>query len=378
MILETEIKKIFNKSEFKIVLEKIRKLGNTMLKPINKYYNIILVLVMIVTTNTFAQKNGLFSKKNVLNQYATVGIGGGSSHYFGDLAPYSRFYYGIYTNVRWNGSINYTRFLNANAAARISYTYARLYGDDYTFASRNLEKMSANYIRNLSFRNDLQEFTLSGIFNILPQYGKGAKGRSNIMPYGAVGIGIYGHNPKARGVVGFDQNTGLPVKAGWEALKPLNTSGQGIPGSTLKTYSLVQPVMPIALGLRVKINSNFDFTAEAGFRLTPFDYLDDVGNTSYPSKSLMVSNYGPEAAAFSYRAGEDYPANVLGVTRIQNFIQAASQQGFNTSGIAPSTNAEEIYPYSSVRGSKRIDSYILTQFTLSYVLSNNIKCPVIK
>jgi hypothetical protein len=103
-----------------------------MLKPINKYYNIILVLVMIVTTNTFAQKNGLFSKKNVLNQYATVGIGGGSSHYFGDLAPYSRFYYGIYTNVRWNGSINYTRFLNANAAARISYTYARLYGDDYT------------------------------------------------------------------------------------------------------------------------------------------------------------------------------------------------------------------------------------------------------
>jgi hypothetical protein len=348
-----------------------------MLKPIIKYYNIILVLMMIVSTHTFAQKNGLFSKKNVLNQYATVGIGGGSSHYFGELAPYSRFYYGIYTNVRWNGSINYTRFLTANAAARVSYTYARLYGDDYTFASRNLEKMSANYIRNLSFRNDLQEFTLSGIFNILPQYGKGAKGRSNIMPYGAVGIGIYGHNPKARGVVGFDQNTGLPVKAGWESLKPLNTSGQGIPGSTIKTYSLVQPVMPIALGLRVKISSNFDFTAEAGLRLTPFDYLDDVGNTGYPPKTLMIANYGPEAAAFSYRAGEDYAAN-SGDLRLVNFIQAASQQGFNTAGIAPSTNAEDIYPYSTLRGSKRIDSYILTQFTLSYVLSNNIKCPVIK
>jgi hypothetical protein len=136
--------------------------------------------------------------------------------------------------------------------------------------------------------------------------------------------------------------------------------------------------MPIALGLRVKISSNFDFTAEAGFRLTPFDYLDDVGNTSYPSKSLMVSNYGPEAAAFSYRAGENYPANVLGVTRIQYFTQAISQQGFNIASPAPSENAEEVYPYSSVRGSKRIDSYILTQFTLSYVLSNNIKCPVIK
>lgn len=348
-----------------------------MLKPISKYYNIVLVLMMIVSANTFAQKNGLFSKKSVLNQYATVGIGGGSSHYFGDLAPYSKFYYGIYTNVRWNGSINYTRFLNANAAARVSYTYARIYGDDNTFASRNLEKMAANYVRNLSFRNDLQEFTLSGIFNILPQYGKGAKGRSNIMPYGAIGIGIFGHNPKARGEVGFDPATGLPVKAPWEALKPLNTSGQGIPGSTVKTYSLVQPVLPIALGLRVKINSNFDFTAEAGLRLTPFDYLDDVGNTTYPSQSLMISNYGNEAAAFSYRAGEDYAAN-SGDLRLQNFIQAASQLGFSTTGIAPSTNAEQIYPYSSQRGTKRIDSYILTQFTLSYVLSNNIKCPVIK
>jgi hypothetical protein len=306
-----------------------------------------------------------------------VGIGGGSSHYFGDLAPYSRFYYGIYTNVRWNGSINYTRFLTANAAARVSYTYARLYGDDYTFASRNLEKMSANYIRNLSFRNDLQEFTLSGIFNILPQYGKGSKGRSNIMPYGAVGIGIYGHNPKARGPIQFDPTTTLPVKADWKLLKPLNTSGQGIPGSTVKTYSLVQPVMPIALGLRVKINSNFDFTAEAGFRLTPFDYLDDVGESSYPSKILLKNNGGDLAPVMSYRAGEDYAAN-SGDLRLVNFIQAASQLGFNNTGIAPSTNAEGIYPYSSMRGSKRIDSYILTQFTLSYVLSNNIKCPVIK
>jgi hypothetical protein len=201
------------------------------------------------------------------------------------------------------------------------------------------------------------------------------------MPYGAVGIGIYGHNPKARGAITtqFDPITNEPILQGWEALKPLNTSGQGIPGYTLKTYSLVQPVMPIALGLRVKINSNFDFTAEAGVRLTPFDYLDDVGNTSYPSKSLMVSNYGPEAAAFSYRAGEDYAAN-SGNLRLVNFIQAATliDPNVDLNNLAPSNTPESVYGYSRMRGSKRIDSYILTQFTLSYVLSNNIKCPVIK
>lgn len=349
-----------------------------MLKPISKYYSIVLVLMMSVSNHTFAQINSLFSKKNILKQYATVGVGGGSSHYFGDLAPYSSFYYGAYTNVRWNGSLNYTRFLNDFAAARVSYTYARIQGDDYTFSLRNLEKMASNYVRNLSFRNDLQEFTLSGIFNILPQYGKGAKGRSKIMPYAAVGIGIYGHNPKARRPASFDPATGLPVKGSWEALKPMNTSGQGIPGSTVKAYSLVQPVMPIALGLRVKINSNFDFTAEAGLRLTPFDYLDDVGGNPYPSKSLLESNYGNDAAAFSYRAREDLAAN-SGESRLQNFIQAASQLGNNTVGIAPSTNAEQIHPYSTRRGNTvNFDSYILTQFTISYILSNNIKCPVIK
>jgi hypothetical protein len=238
--------------------------------------------------------------------------------------------------------------------------------------------MSTNYIRNLSFRNDLQEFTLSGIFNILPQYGKGAKGRSNIMPYGAIGVGIYGHNPKARGVVGFDAITSQPVKAPWEALKPLNTSGQGIPGSLVKTYSLVQPVMPIALGVRVKINSNFDFTAEAGFRFTPFDYLDDVGNTGYPSKSLMIANYGPEAAAFSYRAAEAYAANTR-ENRLTNFYTILIARGVDPAGKAPENYSEEILSYSSPRGNKRnIDTYILTQFTISYVLSNNIKCPVIK
>ena len=135
--------------------------------------------------------------------------------------------------------------------------------------------------------------------------------------------------------------------------------------------------MPIALGLRVKINSNFDFTAEAGFRLTPFDYLDDVGHTGYPSESSMKANYGDEAAAFSYRAGESYAANTR-ENRITNFYPAMLALGLNPDGKAPETNAEEFYPYSSMRGSKRIDSYILTQFTLSYVLSNNIKCPVIK
>src|SRR6218665_1865055 len=84
-------------------------------------------LVLLITQEGFAQ-NGMFSKKNKMNQYSSIGIGGGSSHYFGDLSPYSTFYYGLYTNVRWNATINYTRQLSPQFGARVSFTWARILG----------------------------------------------------------------------------------------------------------------------------------------------------------------------------------------------------------------------------------------------------------
>jgi Domain of unknown function (DUF6089) len=338
----------------------------------------LLALALLLSVQSFAQK-GLFSRKNVVNQYSTIGVGGGSSHYFGDLAPYSKFYYGIYTNVRWNAHINYTRYFSPKMAAKVSFTYARIFGDDNKFSSRNINQMPAQYVRNLHFRNDLQEFTLSGIYNIMPQYGKGAKGRSNYMPYVSAGIGLYGHNPVARGA--YYTNGELKQKP-FVALKSLRTSGQGLPGSSTKPYSLVQPVMPIAIGIRVKINQNFDFTAEAGMRLTPFDYLDDVGAGNYPSSALLIANgYQTVDSPHSYRADEDYNA-LTGTPRILNFYTAVSALNSGIipgGGVTPDGNAKNIYPEStSFRGTSKFDSYILTQFTISYVLSNHIKCPPVR
>lgn len=350
-----------------------------MITSIKKPIIAISLFLIIIGNASFAQ-NGLFSRKKVINQYATVGLGGGTSHYFGDLAPYSKAYYGIYTNVRWNASANYTRFLSSNFAARVSLSYIRLAGDDNTFAVRNLNAMKFLYLRNLSFRNDLKEFTITGLYNLLPTYGKGAKGRASFMPYVGIGIGLFGHNPMARKPV--DYSSGILVKGEWTSLRPLNTSGQGLIGSDLKQYSLVQPVIPVVLGLRFKINQNFDFTAEAGFRYTPFDYIDDVGSTGYPSQTALINspNGGQDAAKFSYRANELYAANSM-KTRLDDFIKAAylAQPNLASTIPNPQTNASTFYPIDSQRGnSARFDSYIVTQFTISYVLSNNIKCPVIR
>lgn len=352
----------------------------TMLYRSGRKTGLAFILILAFCNLTFAQKNGIFSKQKLLSQYATIGVGAGTSHYFGDLAPYTYFYYGLYTNVRWNGSINYTRFLTTNAAARVSFTYARIAGDDHTYSNRNFEKLFNNYLRNLHFRNDIKEFTISGLFNLVPQEGKGAKGRSSVVPYFAIGLGFYGHNPQAR-LRPTLNSSGVLEESGWVSLKPYSTAGQGIPGYK-KPYSLIQPVMPIGFGVRVKINEKFDFTAEASLRITPFDYLDDVGSDAYVDPAVLLSNLGPAAAGLAYRADENKTSNGL-KDRLPSFLNIISRLDptVSTTGMSPADNAADYYGFGV--GSKRggqspLDVYIVTQFTISYILSNSIKCPPIK
>ena len=334
-------------------------------------------LVLLATQENFAQ-GGIFSKKNKMNQYSSVGIGGGSSHYFGDLAPYGYFYYGLITNVRWNATINYTRQLSPQIAARVGFTWARIAGDDYTFSKRNIDKLWQTYVRNLHFRNDIKEFTITGLFNLLPQYGKGQQGRSNFMPYTFIGLGFYGHNPQARDVATVDPTTGDVTLGGWTNLKDKQTSGQGINDTYPKAYSLIQPVFPVGLGLKMKLNEKFDLNFEGGLRITPFDYLDDVGGTDYPNPNDLTA-ISPLGAIFANRAGEDYSART-GKSRINDFADIAVTHLNLTGSPTPSANGTTVFGYAanSKRGTGRWDSYLVAQITISYIINSSIKCPPIK
>ncbi len=334
-------------------------------------------LVLLAAQENFAQSS-IFSKKNKLNQYSTVAIGGGSSHYFGDLSPYSYFYYGLITNVRWNATINYTRQLSPQLAARVGFTWARIAGDDYAFSKRNLEKFYQPFLRNLHFKNDIKEFTITGLYNLLPQYSKGPQGRARIMPYSFIGFGFYGHNPQARDVADVNPATGEVTKGAWTSLKDKQTSGQGIDATSPKAYSLIQPVFPVGLGIKMKINEKFDLNLEGGLRITPFDYLDDVAKTDFPNPTALAA-VSPLGAIFANRAGEDFSATT-GASRINDFADIAVNKLLAAGSPTPSTNGTTLFGYAanSARGTGRWDSYFVTQITLSYIISSKIKCPPIK
>jgi hypothetical protein len=328
--------------------------------------NWALCFALLIAVSSQAQDNKMFSRKNVANQYATAGIGGGSSHYYGDLSPYSTPWIGIYNQVRWNGTVNYTRHLTPKLSARVSASYIRIAGDDNAYANKESKPSSYRILRNLNFRNDIQELALTGLYNLRPQYGKGPAGRNKIMPYASFGIALFGHSPQALGPF---SNPNIPNE--WIALKPLNTGGQGQVGAK-KPYSYVSVAVPIGLGIRYKLNNNFDLAFEGSLRLTYFDYLDDVGDDSYPA-----SLGDPIAQKLSYRADEIFAAKT-GDNRISKFIQASLEANPGTSYLDPSTEANLAYPLTTKRGTDKKDSYIITQVTLSYVIGRSIKCPPIK
>lgn len=316
----------------------------------------------------------IFSNKNKMYQYSTVAIGVGTSHYFGDLSPYGTFYYGLITNVRWNGTINYTRHFSSRLAARVAFTYARIAGDDNTYSKRDLNRYSGFYLRNLHFRNDIKEFTISGIFNLLATDAKGLKGRNLVMPYAVLGIGFYAHNPKAR--ESATDSAGLYKGLGnWIPLKDLQTSGQGLGAGYPKPYSLVQAVVPVGLGLKIKVNQKFDINLEGGFRLTPFDYLDDVGSAKYLTPADLAS-LPPQTKEFNNRYNENYSATT-GKSRIDDFQNIVQTKFGASPNQTPFFNGT---PYSSGmdRGGPRWDSYFLTQITVSYVIGDGVKCPPIR
>ena len=335
-----------------------------------------IALILFQINKSHAQFN-LFTKKEKLNQYSSVGFGGGTSNYFGDLSPYRYFYYGLISSVRWNATINYTRQLNPQLAARVSFTWARIAGDDYNYSQRNIVKFQNAFLRNLHFRNDIKEFTISALYNIIPN-GSGQRGRIRLNPYIFGGFGFYAHNPQARDVVNtsVDFNTRIftvTSLGAWTNLKDKQTAGSNV------DYSLVKPVFPIGFGFKYRINKSFDLGVEGGLRITPFDYLDDVGKDPYIDPLILAANGNPKSAVFANRVNDNFAASTGG-SRVEQFAQIARDTYFYSGNPRPSVDGERIWGFNtgSVRGTGKWDSYLLGQISLHYIINAQAKCPPIK
>ncbi len=295
--------------------------------------------------------------------YSEVGLGLGTSSYYGEISGYRKPIKSTFLMMRWSAAAMYTRHFTPRLSARASFTWARIAGDDYTYNRKDMASGIAQYVRNLHFRNDLKEFGLTGIYQFVPD-GRNSNFRSKLTPYVFLGLAAVAHSPEARTPVGFS-TTPDDTEQRWVKLQPLGTEGQGQNG--VKPYSLVTLAIPFGFGVRYKLNERFDLGGEIGFRMTTTDYLDDVGGP-FPDPTILKDDL---SRVMADRRFEPTAARKGGdrLTELQNHL------GTNDPFAVIAT--DQNYTARGADGRLK-DGYMLINFQLHYILTPRIKCPPIR
>ena len=228
------------------------------------------------------------------------------------------------SQARWNlGGFARYRIID-NLYVRADLMTIRLQGADSL--SQNPERNS----RNLSFRNDIIEFTGRVEYSLISIHDFGNTGRylldfkTNLI----LGAGVFYNNPKAL------------YNGSYVSLRPLQTEGV--------KYSAFQFTLPVGAGLFWTYKRQHRIGVEAVWRFTLTDYIDDVSST-YPNDTTGMS---PEAIALSNRNPE------------------LSESPINRNNYGSSLNPD----YENIRGSpKGKDSYLVVSVSYSTVLRGSYK-----
>ena len=182
-----------------------------------------------------------------------VSVGSGTANYYGEMVNPGEF-----GTLKPNIAIGAEYYLTNRISGRAELTWFQLSGNDADADDDRVE-------RNLSFRANCLELSALGAINLTPM-GLRFYQRSALNFHAFAGIGVLYFNPKAK------------YQGEWHALQPLKTEN--------KNYSRVQPVIPLGIGARIKLDPFFNILIEGGYRFTFTDYLDDASSTRYVDATL--------------------------------------------------------------------------------------------
>lgn len=248
-------------------------------------------------------------------QHQEVGMWVGFSNYVGDLNNnFSA------KGVRPAGGFVYKYHLMEYIAFKGTLSYASLgFRDEWS-------SFPYHQARNLSFRTNLYEFTAQVELNFR-EFVPGDRSRS-YSPYITAGVGLFRFNPKAK------------LDGEWYNLIDAGTEGQAVPQiSGEEKYRQTQLCVPVGIGLKWWIKGPWTFSAEANYRSTFTDYLDDVS--------------------------QRYVDNIL-------FVDGSVEANL-------ADRSDEVGPLIGDEGQQRGDSvskdgYLFTSFSFTYTLFAN-SCP---
>lgn len=249
---------------------------------------------------------GTSNSFNKTKAYSAIGFSVNALNYYGDLAPRPN---RVSTDISFTKpgfGLSFMHRFGPRYTVQGQFMFGTLKGSDAESADPgDLNNGIYRYKRNLSFRNNIKELSVTFVFDLFKNDGNYIA-RVKWTPYAFVGIAGFMHQPKAQAPA--TDLTGAPLaEAGnWVKLRELGTEGQyatlqdGDANKGIKPYGLFQAAIPFGLGARLRLTETIDLWGDIGFRYTFTDYLDDVSR-NYVDLGALQS---PLARAMSYRTGE--------------------------------------------------------------------------
>lgn len=300
-------------------------------------------------------------------RYISISLSVNALNYYGDLAPNPGRFSTDLSFTRPAIGVTVSKRLGPRFSMSAGFLYGALSGSDFSSADENdQENGKYRFYRNLSFRNKIEEFSVTAIFDLYENQDSYLS-RVSWTPFAFVGASVFHHNPQAIAPATALNGEILPEAGTWVDLRPLGTEGQY---STLKStdanygikpYNLIQAAIPIGLGVRFKIHEVMDFSAEIGFRYLFTDYIDDVSQ-NYVDLGVLNSEL---ARALSYRSNEVTSSDIARVP-----VTARDGQTYN---LINGYGSE--YP-TNIRGkASNKDIFMVTSLRVSYILGKEMHRP---
>lgn len=215
----------------------------------------ILALIVLTMIPFIGRTQSFFALRRERN--FLVSFGTGTANYKGEMVNPGEF-----GTLKPNLTAGAEFYFTSRLSARAELTWFQISGNDKDADDDRQE-------RNLSFKSSNIELSVMGAVNLTPM-GVRFYQRSAFNVHAFAGIGVLYFNPKAE------------YKGKTYALQPLQTEG--------KKYSRIQPVIPLGLGARIKLDPFFNILVEAGYRITFTDYLDDASIRRYPAAATLKND----------------------------------------------------------------------------------------
>lgn len=288
-------------------------------------------------------------------RYTAIGLSLNALNYYGDLAPLPNKFSTDIAFTKPGIGISFFYRLGPRYGLMGNFMYGTLSGSDAESAKG--EEGQFRRVRNLSFRNRIQEFSVIAVIDLFENHAT-YMSRVNWTPYVFAGLAIFHHNPQAQAPKQYLDGTLDPYAGQWIDLQPLGTEGQTSSLKStdanygLKPYSLMQIAIPFGVGAKFRINDALDLWADIGFRYTFTDYLDDVSG-NYVDLGVFQDKL---AQALSYRSNEVSTPSYTYVGR-DNVSYSTYNAGFG------------VEQQSANRGFKdHNDVYMVTSIRVTHIL----------